>query len=173
MKTILIKAYDFNLDYAKALVADVKEKHMAEAGPVGLENHPAFILGHLCVAAAMTSKYLGGSYSIPAPWEPLFRRRGPGDPGLPEQNNGQYPTRSTLLNELEQQHEQVKELIGQKDENDWEQPVSWRFSEAMPTLADLVYFMCVTHENMHLGQLPAWRRHFGYPSALATLYPKK
>jgi hypothetical protein len=48
-------------------------------------------------------------------------------------------------------------------------PVEWRFDNYYPSLADYLYFMCVTHEAMHLGQLAAWRRAAGLDSALARL----
>ena len=47
--------------------------------------------------------------------------------------------------------------------------VKWRFSEYMPTMLDLITFMCINHEAMHLSQLAAWRRAMGLPSALASL----
>ncbi len=48
-------------------------------------------------------------------------------------------------------------------------PVEWRFDGTLPTLADAAVFLAVTHEAQHLGQLAAWRRALGLPSALAAL----
>ena len=59
---------------------------MAFSPGVGFENHPAFTLGHLISAAALTSKYLGGPYEFKPEWEELFKRKGPGDPRKPETN---------------------------------------------------------------------------------------
>ena len=73
LKKILIDSYQFNLEYAKKLVMDVEESQMTQSPHPGLENHPAFTLGHLCSAAALTSKYLGGPYNFPPEWEKLFR----------------------------------------------------------------------------------------------------
>ena len=60
-------------------------------------------------------------------------------------------------------------MIKNLEESRFTEPATWRFSAHMPTLGDLLYFMCVTHEAMHLGQLAAWRRAMDLPSALAKL----
>lgn len=169
MKTTLLNAYAFNLRYANALVADVDDNDMTHSPSAGLENHPAFTLGHLISGAALTVKYLGGTYDLDPEWEELFKRKGPGDSRLPEPDSSRYPSKAELLKELTRQHEQVESLIRDLDETKFDEPTTWRFNSYMPTLGDLIYFMCVTHESMHLGQLAAWRRAMGLPSALAKL----
>ena len=169
MKNKLINTYKFNLLYAKELVTDVEDQLMAQSPSKGLENHPAFTIGHLASAAAMTSKYIGGPYEFPSEWEPLFRRKGPGDPRIPDTNRAIYPTKERLLNELTKQHNLVEELILNLDASRFDEPTKWRYTEYMPTLGDLLFFMCITHESMHLGQLAGWRRAMGLPSALARL----
>ena len=169
MKGIIIRSYQFNLKYAHELVADINDAMMCTSPGKGFENHPAFTLGHLVTAAALTVKYLGGSYKLPQGWEELFRRKGPGDSRLPELNSDLYPKKEVLLAELTQQHLTVEELITDLDENRFKEPAHWRFDDHMPTLGDLLYFMCVSHEAMHLGQLAAWRRAMNLPSALANL----
>ncbi len=169
MKSNILRSYAFNLSYARKLVEDVDEKLMAHSPGPGLENHPAFTLGHLCSAAAMTSRYLDGPYQFEPSWEPLFRRKGPGDPRLPESKLDVYPPKSKLMDKLEELHALVDELIHDMSENRFNDPVQWRFDSMYPTTGDLLFFMCVTHEAMHLGQLAAWRRAMGMDSALAKL----
>ena len=67
------------------------------------------------------------------------------------------------------QHKLVEELILGLDEERFTEPAKWRFDKYMPTLGDLLYFMCVSHECMHLGQLAAWIRAMGIDSALTKL----
>lgn len=169
MKNILINAYRFNLQYAFELVDDIDDNLMTISPGKGLENHAAFTLGHLISAAALTSKYLGGPYEFDPEWEALFRRKGPGDPRMPESNKNAYPSKTQLLNELSRQHQLVEKLIVDLDEKRLAESAQWRFSKHMPLLGDLLYFMCITHESMHLGQLAGWRRALGLPSALAKL----
>lgn len=155
--------------YAYQLLADVGEDLMCKSGGKGLENHPAFTIGHLITGTALMSKYLSGVYEISPEWDAIFRRKGPGDPRLPVTDESLYPGKEVLLNALNQQHEQLELLIADLKEENFREQINWRFDNHMPTLGDLLFFMCVTHEAMHLGQLAVWRRAVGLPSALAKL----
>ena len=150
-------------------MVDVEENLMTQSPSNGLENHPAITVGHLVSAAALTSKYLGGSYEFNSEWEKLFRRKGPGDPRMRELNIALYPEKEHLLKELTNQHKLVEGLILKLDDRRFNEPTKWRFDRHMATRGDLLFFMCVTHESMHLGQLAGWRRAMGIPSALAIL----
>lgn len=66
-------------------------------------------------------------------------------------------------------HETVEKLIKDLPEHRLQEKTDWRFSNYFPKLGDLIMFMCVTHESMHLGQLAGWRRVLGYDSALGKL----
>lgn len=165
----IIHQYDFNLRFAKILVEDLSEEQMTLCPYPGLENHPAFTLGHLITGSALTNEDLGGKYEIPDGWSELFLRRGPGDPRLPDLEKSIYPLKEELITELENQHERLKDKIRLIDPFKLNEPISWRFSYYMPTLKDLLIFMCINHEAMHLGQLSAWRRAMKLPSALAML----
>ena len=161
--------YTFNLDYARQLVHDIDDDLIAHTPGPGLENHPAFTIGHLCTAAALTAKYLGEPYTLDEQWDQIFRRRGPGDPKVPSTDRTIYPDKAVLMNELTVQHERVERLIEELPDDRLTDQVRWRFMERMPTLIDMLYFMCVTHEAMHLSQLAAWRRAMEMPSALAQM----
>ena len=54
--------------------------------------------------------------------------------------------------------EELKMQLNDIEKNALSEPIEWRFSSFMPTLLDLVTFMYINHESMHLGQLAAWRR---------------
>lgn len=136
----------------------------------GLVNHPAFTLGHIVSGAAITAKDLGLEMEMPEGWRELFMRRGPGDPRMPDSDALKYPPKTELLAELERQHERVKaELVKFTDEQ-LNAPFAWRFDSFMPTLLQLITFLCINHEAMHLGQLAAWRRAMGKDSALKKMY---
>ena len=165
----VIRQFAFNLDYARALVADVTDGQMVEVPSPGLVNHPAFTLGHLISGSAALAEDLGAPFDMPEGWAELFLRKGPGDPRLPDPDLGKYPSRKALLHELAVQHQKVTDLLKAASPESLQQPVSWRFGRSMPTRMDLVVFMCISHEAMHLGQLAAWRRAMDLPSALATL----
>ena len=165
----IVNQYDFNLNYANELVSDVPDAHMTTKPAAGLDNHPAFTLGHLISGSADLARDLGGKFEMPDGWEDLFVRMGPGDPRIPEADSTKYPAKSALLKELEKQHNYVKRLLHDATPAMLNEPLTWRFSNFMPTLGDVVVFMCINHEAMHLGQLAAWRRAMGLNSALATV----
>ena len=165
----IIKQYDFNLEYARTLVRDLTPEQMTVVPAPGLDNHPAFTIGHLISASADLARDLGGEFDMPADWVELFVRTGPGDPRKPDPNKDRYPSKDALITELENQHNKVKRLLRNLDETKLKEPLTWRFGNFMPTLGDVVLFMCVNHEAMHLGQLAAWRRAMNLDSALASI----
>jgi hypothetical protein len=165
----IINQYDFNLLYAKKLVEDVNDDHMTIMPSTGLENHPAWTIGHLVSGSALLAEDLGAKFEMPDNWEDLFMRKGPGDPRKPDPDKSKYPSKELLLNELEQQHNKVKALLKNIYTDKLNENTKWRFSNYMPTLLDVIHFMCVNHEASHLGQLAAWRRAMDLPSALGAL----
>ena len=165
----IILQYDFNLQYSKALVQDLSETQMTLVPSSGLENHPAWTLGHLVSGSALLAEDLGAPFEMPYNWAELFLRKGPGDPRKPDPDISRYPSKKQLLTALEHQHTKVKNLLVKISDNDLNREIKWRFSQYMPTLGDLVMFLCISHETMHLGQIAAWRRAQGLPSALASL----
>jgi hypothetical protein len=165
----IIKQYNFNLEYARALVQDLTNDQMTIIPSNGLENHPAFTLGHLISGSALLAEDLGGEFEMPDKWADIFLRKGPGDPRKPDPDKGKYPSKELLLGELEEQHNKVKKLLNSLDKKKLSEIIKWRFSSYMPTLLDIIVFMCINHEAMHLGQLAAWRRAMGLNSALGTL----
>jgi hypothetical protein len=168
MKEILLNGFRLNMDYTLKLVEDIPDKEMT-AQPNGFTNHPAFTLGHLVSATALTAKVLGNDYEVPKDWDELFRRKGPGDPRLPAQDHSEYPSKARLLEVLGQKYELVANLIQNYPEADFEKPYEWRFSSYMPTVGDVLYFQCLIHHSWHIGQLAEWRRMMGFDSALAKL----
>jgi hypothetical protein len=165
----LLKAYSFHLRYARELVRDISRQPMYESQGPGLENHPAFSIGHLVIASALVAEQLGTAYNVPAGWDELFRRTGPGDSRLPVQYREGLPTKEELLSELGHKHAVVEQMLGGLPVECLAVPVQWRFDRYFPSLADYLTFMCVTHEAMHLGQIAAWRRAVELSSALASV----
>ncbi len=165
----ILRPYRFNLNYAKDLVVDVTDDQLYYSPGPGLENHPGFTLGHLVTASAMVAEDLGESYDVPDVWDDLFRRNGPGDPRLPESKSINLPSKLMLLEELEHKHALVEDRVRMLDDDRFDRPVEWRFENYFPTVGDMLNFMCISHEAMHLAQVAAWRRACGLESSLARL----
>jgi uncharacterized damage-inducible protein DinB len=165
----IIHQLEFNRAYAKKSVEDVSESQMTIKPAAGLDNHPAFTLGHLTTSYANLMNNLTGEYILASGFKEVFLRSGPGDPTLPAPDAAAYPSKENLLAELDQQHERLVAYLQTLDEKKLNENFEWRFSAYFPTYYDRIMFLCVNHYAMHLGQLAAWRRAMGLPSALATL----
>lgn len=168
-KIHLIKQLEFNFVYALDLLSDIEEGLMSFTPSKGLENHPSFTIGHLITAYGLTTKFLGGEYTVYPDWDEIFRRKGPGDPRLPTADQKLYPSKSELIEALKNQHEILLKHINKTSSQKLEEDVSWRFSKYFPNTIDFLYFMCITHYAMHISQIAAWRRAMDLPSSLARL----
>lgn len=166
---IIIRQYDFNLGYAKKLVEDIPDDQMAIIPAKGLESHPAFTLGHLVTGSAILIKDMGGEYIVPEGWVEIFERKGPRDQRRPSDDGNLYPSKAEILAELERQHESAKEWMRSTSDEDMVAPFKWRLDHYMPRLIDIVAFLAINHEAMHLGQIAAWRRAMDLPAVLQTV----
>ena len=157
---------EFNYQYLKALVSDVPVHLMANQPAKGLENHPAFTIGHLITAYHLVMKRLEIESGMPSTYMEMFARKGPGDPTTPTDQIEDYPSREELLRELDSIHQEFISGLPQVPESKWGEEVTWKFTRYFPTVMDMTYFMMVTHYSMHISQLAAWRRAHDLGSAL-------
>lgn len=168
-RALIIQALDFNLHYAKELLKDIPDQIIADCPGKGLENHPAFTLGHLCMASARMTLALGGEMNIPAGYSQTFDRKGPGDPRLPSTRRNDYPSKEELLSQLQKQHDLFKITLKNVSDEQLKKAVRWRFGNYFETKYEMLLFMSCNHESMHLAQIAAWRRALGFESAFARI----
>jgi hypothetical protein len=142
--------------YARQLVVDIPDEELAEQPAPGL-NHPAWILGHLVVAADYGLTLLGPKTVAPEGWGALF------NPGtVPDPNRSAYPSKAELLNTFEAAHGAFSGAVAATDPAQVARPNPIEsFRPRFPTLADMLTYLLTTHEAGHLGQLSAWRRMMG------------
>lgn len=95
----LLRQYEWNLAYADTLTGDVDATLWAVSGGPGLENHPAWTLGHLVTGSALVAADLGVAPELPDGWQALFERRGPNDPRRPDEDATRYPSREVVWSE--------------------------------------------------------------------------
>ena len=152
--------YGFNLNYAKRLVGDLSAEQMVEQ-PGGVVNHPAWSLGHLCVAADHLATTLGRESTLPDGWADTFKTGGVPGGGLAD-----YPSKDELITTLATLHERAVEVVKATDPAELEKPhPNEGTRKYFPTVADMAIFMMTGHEMDHLGQIAAWRRAMGLGSA--------
>ena len=158
----LLFCWKNNLDYAPKLVADLTDLQMVAqpaADPEAPANHPAWVLSHLNVYVPIVAAIIEGK-EIEDPKDHVF-----GMTSKPSTDPSIYASKSDLLNEFVSGHEQVVSLLESADDSVWTKPVKLaRWEAVTPTAGIALPYLMLNHENIHLGQLSAWRRIQGMPS---------
>ncbi len=151
-----LQAFQFTNIYAHKLVADLPDEQLAELPHPGM-NHPAWILGHLIVAAAFVPKLAGQPTGLDDDWMAQF---GPGS--VPHSDRGAYPSRDELLARLDAAYERAVEILPSFTPEQLSAPNPGPFLPVeFPTIGGLITHLLTTHQAAHLGQLSAWRRCVG------------
>lgn len=159
------------LVYSERLMAGLTQQNYARfARPGGVElrsNHPAFILGHLCIYPQRILQQLGlvtDAAKVPAAYEPLFKNgvecqddpQGKIYPPLDEIQGNYFKGYRAAINAVAEASDQkLLEL----------NPLEGRMRELFPTLGAAFTFYLAGHTQSHLGQLSAWRRAQGLAPA--------
>jgi hypothetical protein len=158
MKKHVLNAFNANLHYAKRLVKDIPDEKFAEQ-PTGIANHPAFVIGHLANTADFLGTFFGNKPAGPAEWGKLF-----GMQSKPVGDRKAYPSKEVLVDAFEKAHARLAKAIDGASEEALNKPSAEDFVKlGFPTVGDLVIFLMLGHEGVHLGQLSTWRRVMGFP----------
>jgi hypothetical protein len=154
-----------NHSYALALVADLSDEQMV-LQPAGnlpkLMNHPAWVLSHLNAYRPIVAALINGA-PFDDPIEHPF-----GMKSNPQSGRGLYPPKELLISGLEQGKKAIESALRQAESSCWSRPVPLeRWQSRWDCVGAGVPFLLLSHENMHLGQLSAWRRALGLPPVQA------
>lgn len=149
----LLHTWNLNLGYAHRLVEDLADDQLALQPAPGM-NHAAWVLGHLACTADMLATMIGGSPVCPPDWPGLFDWN-----SSPVAERSRYPAKTDLLRALAEGHGQIAAALPGFPADRWPEPTPVEEVRGfLPTLGDCVVFVMAAHENIHLGQLSAWRR---------------
>ncbi len=153
MLSHLLHTWNLNLAYARRLVADVPDEKMIFQPASGM-NHAAWVLGHLACTADMFGGLIGLQPVCPTEWQPSFDWN-----SAPVADPVRYPSKADLLATLEAIHSELAASLPAVPASLWAEamPID-EIRGLLPTLGDGFVFVMTAHENMHLGQLSAWRR---------------
>lgn len=150
-----------NLGYMQRLVADVPDERMCEQ-PAGYSNHPAWQIGHTAVTCDFVGGMLGLEPALPAAWQGLF-----GVGTKPTDNASAYPSKAELTQGLEKVYARLREALKAADASTLAQPLpEERLRAIFPTVGTIAVSVATSHIAVHCGQLSAWRKLAGLPSAL-------
>ncbi len=168
MLDALIRYQARNLDYAKRLTADLTDAQWCAQpsipGAGKVTNHAAWVLGHLLYVAEKTTltKILGQPNKFNAAWEELFHGK-----SQPSADGSKYPSKATLIAGLEDAYSRIAAALKKCDASILSKPTPAEmggFAQRFPTIADALIHLMAGHEQVHLGQVSAWRRAQGLPA---------
>ncbi len=158
----LIQSFRKNQDYAVRLTHDLTDEQMIlqPAGERDMTvNHPAWCLSHLNVYLPVIEGVIQGQ----AFEDPKGHRYGM--ESRPLLSAAEYAPLSEIIQAWNAGHDTICALLETQDETVFERPVQMeRWATVMPTAGVCLPYLMLNHENIHLGQISAWRRVLGLPS---------
>lgn len=157
----LVGSLDRSLAFVRDLVADLSDEEMT-LQPPGVPNHAAWTLGHLIHSCQAIAGELGVGPWLPDDWGSRF---GYGSsPGAAADFPG--PGRAALLAALVDAGDRLRTILLATDESRLKEPLpDESVRKLLPTLGDALVQVVSAHTAFHAGQLAAWRRAIGRPSA--------
>ncbi len=152
-----------NRNMLDMLLKDVEDERMAAQPAAGM-NHPAWIVGHLAVSWEQASRWAGAGYRAPQGWLAKFDMGSRLLTGRAE-----YPAKAVLLAELDRGYGSVTPVIENLSDAALADVMPTEgFRGFLPTVEHGLVFGMTGHYLYHLGQLSAWRRAMGLPSAMGV-----
>lgn len=156
----VVYAWDNQLAYAQALVADLTDQQMI-ARPGGAMNHPAWIFGHLGAYHPIIVDLLYGAPVTDAKDDPLYGFAGHG----PLDQLEPYGTKQSIIDRFSAGHEKVAlALLEAKPADLARKPSLERWAAKYPTVEFMLPDLMLHHESLHIGQVSIWRRAAGLPA---------
>lgn len=147
--------------------AGLKPRHPGMPGGVIDTNHPLFVFGHLGLYPSRVLKLVGKdgvSIAAPTAWEGLFKA---GAACLDDASGTVYPAWDEVWAHYERATKAALEVVPSIDDAVLLTPTAEeRYREFFPTTIMAVTFLLNNHVMMHAGQISAWRRCMGMPSAM-------
>ncbi|MEO1236586.1 MAG: DinB family protein [Planctomycetota bacterium] len=151
-----IRTLRFMQGYGDDLLADIAPEDFCRQ-PVAKMNHPAWIIGHLAVAADHHAAEAGGTPQLVG-WDRRF------DFGTePSADPADYPGKAELIDAWHAANDRYIAAVSTAAPQALAEPTRGPLAEALPTVGDFLTFSLTAHTSLHLGQLSAWRRAAGMP----------
>lgn len=163
-KSYVLACFGMNRGYLDLLIDDVSDERFTQQ-PVGVKNHPAWHLGHLAQVADTFASMLGAKSSLGEDWKAKY-----GMGSEPTGRRSDYPSKAEMIRILDDRRSALAKAYERATASELDQPnTSGMLADVFPTVGRLMLFGMISHENMHLGQLAAWRSAAGMEQALAKV----
>ncbi|MCB0337018.1 MAG: hypothetical protein KDD62_11960 [Bdellovibrionales bacterium] len=171
ISTIFVSPLQQLLKYGLQLVQDIEPntfgfKPTTSDGIVINLNHPAFVMGHLCVYPEKIFTLLDqdiSSVAAPAGFKELFLK---GKECVHDPDCSIYPHKEIIVQSFENGYRSVIEVLPQIPDSGFFKANPYQDSlDRFPTAGAFVSYLLSGHMGVHLGQVSSWRRVMGYPPA--------
>src|SRR5262249_44330962 len=137
--------YRFTLQYARLQMADIPEEKLSFQPAAGV-NHPAWIMGHLAMAADFGAALLGHAKELSEAW---YKQYGPGSNPVPDR--AAYPAKAELMKAVAATHERLLVATANVTAELLAKPQTMIFQEYFPTIGVMLAHLMTTHPCVHLG----------------------
>ncbi len=156
--------------YAQKLLTDVKEEDFARFARIGdtviESNHPAFVMGHLCLYPPRILGDLGGDLAKTAPPESFQQLFSHEAKCIDDPDRKIYPSMDEITGVMMAGYAAaIEQLESTEDEAFLADNSIERLRDRFPTMGAAHGFYAGGHIMMHLGQFSAWRRAMGMGAA--------
>jgi hypothetical protein len=162
--TLITICADRCVGYAEMLCKDIPAEKFGHMSVPTL-SHPAFNIGHLSLYPNRVLTLIGRTDCVKekAGWDKLFAA----GCACVEQD-GRYPAKDELIATYVERYRTTIAAINESPDEIFARPnpMEGRMRELFPSVGFAVNFMMNNHPMMHLGQVSAWRRTVGLPSAM-------
>ncbi len=146
--------YAYTLSEAQRLMEGIGCDRCADLA--GTSKHPAWLIGHLALAADLMLMLAGGEMKYPL-WTELYK---PGSE--PKTDRSLYPKKDEVMAILVERHGALTERVSQMSQADFERVLpKEEYRSFFPTVGHAAVYFMASHEMYHLGQLSIWRNAAG------------
>ena len=155
-------AWNKNRAYGASLISDLDESQMTrQIAPDGqaAANHPAWVYSHLSVYFPVIEAIIKN--------EPFEDPKGHqfGMNSKPTSDASVYASKDQLAADFDSSHGRIAKLLQEVGDDVLDNKIKLaRWQPVMPTASLALPYLMLNHENVHLGQISAWRRIQGLAS---------
>lgn len=155
MKSVL-HSFAYGLDFLREQVADVSAADMV-AQPMGIRNHPAWVIGHLTYICQQLGGVIGLPGWLPNDWAKRF-----GTGSVPVADASLYETTENALAMLRDAQSRITRAIEQLDDSRLDEAFpDESYRVVFPTIRHALTQVLVGHTGYHIGEVTVWRRAMG------------
>lgn len=169
----IIPTGQMSMHFGSLLLKGIKPGDFARLapGPNGSRvqsNHPAWAYGHLACYPSRCMEMVGRTDDAAKLAVPGLSDLCKAGTECKDDPTGQiYPSMDTIVNAWKSGYQHVLRVLPEIPDDVLAKPnPNEQVRDRFPTIGSALAFLISGHQNVHLGQVSAWRRFMGMPSAM-------